>query len=57
MTATKKRSKKKRKYKLTCLKCDKEFMSKSKIYNRICTNCSEANKNVSSVHDKYEEHL
>lgn len=34
--------------KIKCLKCDKEFMSKDKILNRLCDNCKEAIKSYNT---------
>ncbi|MCX6744423.1 MAG: hypothetical protein NTX82_02775 [Candidatus Parcubacteria bacterium] len=37
----------KKKFWIPCNKCDKFFWSTSKVYNRICPNCTSANANIS----------
>ena len=40
------RKKRRKGVKMECLKCRKIFLSKDRIYNRICVNCNEQNERL-----------
>lgn len=43
--------KKKKLYKIPCLKCEKHFKSEDKIYNRICKSCNSSNRGCMEIEE------